>query len=124
MSKEDHCLADLLHRWRSGELECDIPCVISNHEDLRSFVEWHGIPFHYVPVPAEPATEGGGVRRDRQPVRGERADVMVLARYMQIVPPVAVRASTAAASSTSTTASCPPSPAPAPTTRPSPGASS
>ena len=55
VSKEDHCLADLLHRWRSGDLECDIPCVISNHEDLRSFVEWHGIPFHYVPVPAEPS---------------------------------------------------------------------
>ena len=47
VSREDHCLADLLHRWRSGDLECDIPCVISNHEDLRSFVEWHGIPFHW-----------------------------------------------------------------------------
>ena len=45
VSKEDHCLADLLHRWRSGDLECEITSVISNHEDLRSFVEWHGIPF-------------------------------------------------------------------------------
>ena len=50
VSKQDHCLNDLLHRWRSGELEVDIPCVISNHEDLRSFVEWHGIPYHHVPM--------------------------------------------------------------------------
>ena len=45
-SKADHCLADILHRWKSGELACQIPCVISNHENLRSMVEWHGIPFH------------------------------------------------------------------------------
>ena len=57
VSKQDHCLNDLLHRWRSGELQVDIPCVISNHEDLRSFVEWHGIPFHHVAMPGnnEPA---------------------------------------------------------------------
>ena len=53
VSREDHCLNDLLHRWRSGELEVDIPCVISNHEDLRGFVEWHGIPFHLVNMPNE-----------------------------------------------------------------------
>ena len=50
-SHSSYCLADLLHRWHSGELHCNIPCVISNHENLRSMVEWHGIPFHYVPVP-------------------------------------------------------------------------
>lgn len=49
-SRESHCLADLLHRWHSNELDYDIPCVISNHNDLRSMVEWHGIPFHHVPV--------------------------------------------------------------------------
>ena len=56
-SKEDHCLADLLYRWRAGELECEVPCVISNHEDLRSLVEWHGIPFRWVPVGTEPAAK-------------------------------------------------------------------
>ncbi len=45
VSREDHCLADLLYRWRSGDMECDITSVVSNHEDLRSFVEWHEIPF-------------------------------------------------------------------------------
>ena len=87
VSKEDHCLADLLHRWRSGDLECDIPCVISNHEDLRSFVEWHGIPFHYVPVTAEPSQKEAAFEEIARIFEAERADVMVLARYMQIIPP-------------------------------------
>ena len=53
VSKEAHALSDLLYRWRSGEMNIDIPCVISNHDVLRSYVEWHGIPFHYVPVPKD-----------------------------------------------------------------------
>ena len=84
-SRESHCLADLLHRWHSGELDCEIPCVISNHDDLRSMVEWHGIPFHHVPVNPQ----------DKQPAFAEvsrlveacEADAVVLARYMQILPP-------------------------------------
>ena len=54
VSKQDHCLNDLLHRWRSGELAVDMGCVISNHEDLRGFVEWHGIPFYHVPMNDKP----------------------------------------------------------------------
>ena len=50
VSKQEHCLYDLLSRWQSKELDVEIPCVISNHEDFRGFVEWHGIPFHHVPV--------------------------------------------------------------------------
>ena len=65
VSKQDHCLDDLLHRWRSGELQVDIPCVISNHEDLRSFVEWHGIPFVHVDM----QEQGRRVRTDRRAVR-------------------------------------------------------
>jgi formyltetrahydrofolate deformylase len=87
VSREDHCLADLLHRWRSGDLECDIPCVISNHEDLRSFVEWHGIAFHCVPVPSDPARKAAAFAAIEQIAVEERADVLVLARYMQIIPP-------------------------------------
>src|SRR5258707_2531841 len=48
VSKQGHCLFDLLARWKSSELEVEIPCVISNHETHRAFVEWHGIPFHYL----------------------------------------------------------------------------
>lgn len=99
-SKEDHCVADLLYRWRSGELECDIPCVISNHEDLRGLVEWHGVGFEYVPIPpvapvvapdaddADPSHTAKAAAFDEieRLVTAERADVIVLARFMQILP--------------------------------------
>jgi formyltetrahydrofolate deformylase len=93
-SKEDHCVADLLYRWRSGELECDIPCVISNHEDLRGLVEWHGVGFHSVPFPTvaatggdpDPAAKAAAFDRIEHLVTAERADVIVLARFMQILP--------------------------------------
>jgi formyltetrahydrofolate deformylase len=86
VSQEEHCLADLLYRWRSGDLECDIPCVISNHDDLRSFVEWHGIPFRLVPVPKEPEQKAAAFNEIERIFLAERGDVMVLARYMQILP--------------------------------------
>ncbi|WP_415904204.1 formyltetrahydrofolate deformylase [Neptuniibacter sp. QD48_55] len=83
-SREAHCLADLLYRYHEGELDCEIPCVISNHDDLRSMVEWHNIPFHHVPVDKE----------NKQPhfeevsrlIRDHSAETVVLARYMQILP--------------------------------------
>ncbi len=88
-SKEDHCVADLLYRWRAGELECDVPCVISNHEDLRGLVEWHGVRFRCVPVPvgADPDARPAAFGEIDRIVEHERADVVVLARYMQILPP-------------------------------------
>ena len=84
-SKESHCLADLLNRWKSGELDCDIPCVISNHEDFRELVEWHGIPYHYVPVDKD--NKQPSFDRVEQIVEEANADCVVLARYMQILPP-------------------------------------
>jgi formyltetrahydrofolate deformylase len=87
VSREDHCLADLLYRWRSGDLECDITSVVSNHEDLRSVVEWHEIPFHWIPVPGEAAPKAAAFDEIERIFTDERADVMVLARYMQILPP-------------------------------------
>jgi formyltetrahydrofolate deformylase len=84
VSKQDHCLDDLLHRWRSGELQVDIPCVISNHEDLRSFVEWHGIPFIHVDM----ANKETAFQRIAALFDEHRGDVMVLARFMQILPPM------------------------------------
>jgi len=85
VSKQEHCLYDLLARWKSGELKVDIPCVISNHETLRGFVEWHGIPFHHIPV--APENKPGACAQIRQRFEEERGDVMVLARYMQILSP-------------------------------------
>ena len=85
VSKQEHCLYDLLARWQSNELDVDIPCVISNHESLRGFVEWHGIPFHYVPV--TPDNKPEAYARIGQLFKEAEADVMVLARYMQILSP-------------------------------------
>ena len=85
VSKQEHCLYDLLARWQSKELDIEIACVISNHDDFRGFVEWHGIPFHHVPVAAEhKAAAHAEVGRLFEQVRG---DTMVLARYMQILSP-------------------------------------
>ena len=83
VSKQAHCLDDLLYRWRSGELQVDIPCVISNHDDLRSFVEWHGIPFHHVDF----SDKAAAFEQTMQLFEQQRGDTMVLARFMQILPP-------------------------------------
>ena len=82
VSKQDHCLNDLLHRWRSGELLVDIPCVISNHEDLRSFVEWHGIPF----IRVDMADKTAAFARIGALFEQHQGDTLVLARFMQIMP--------------------------------------
>ena len=83
VSKQEHCLYDLLARWQSKELDIEIPCVISNHDTFKGFVEWHGIPFHHVPVTPENKTRAyAEVQRLFEEVRG---DTMVLARYMQIL---------------------------------------
>ena len=80
------CLADLLHRWHSGELDCDISCVISNHENLRSMVEWHNIPFKYVPVDRN--DKASAFAEMESIIDSYNADTVVLARYMsQIIPP-------------------------------------
>ncbi|MDH4286808.1 MAG: formyltetrahydrofolate deformylase [Gallionella sp.] len=87
VSQHDHCLNDLLHRWRSGELRVDIPCVISNHQALRSFVEWHDIPFHYIDFPSgDDQAKAAAFAEISRRFDAERSDVMVLARFMQIMP--------------------------------------
>ncbi|NRA83890.1 MAG: formyltetrahydrofolate deformylase [Gammaproteobacteria bacterium] len=82
-SKQSHCLTDILNRWHSGDLKCDIPCVISNHDDFRELVQWYGIPFYHVPM-----TEDKQAHFDKvaQIIDQHNADTIVLARYMQILP--------------------------------------
>tara|TARA_R110000823_G_scaffold27609_2_gene80292 strand:+ start:3191 stop:4045 length:855 start_codon:yes stop_codon:yes gene_type:complete len=84
VSRESHCLADLLHRWHSKELDADIAAVISNHDDLRSMVDWHGIPYHQVPV--DPQDKAPAFQAVEELVERYEADLIVLARYMQILP--------------------------------------
>ncbi|GAB6071480.1 formyltetrahydrofolate deformylase [Thiomicrorhabdus hydrogeniphila] len=84
-SKESHCLADLLHRWHEGELPGEVVCVIANHDDLRSMVEWYKVPFHHVPV--TPDTKPKAFAETEALAKKYDADMIVLARYMQILPP-------------------------------------
>ncbi|MBS1229061.1 MAG: formyltetrahydrofolate deformylase [Proteobacteria bacterium] len=85
VSKQEHCLYDLLARWQSKELDIEIPCIISNHDTFKGFVEWHGIPFHHVPVVADNKEAAyAEIHRLYEESKGE---TMVLARYMQIIPP-------------------------------------
>ncbi len=84
-SHASHCLSDLLHRWHSKELDCDIPCVISNHENLRSMVEWHEIPFIYIPVDKD--DKPAAFAKMMKAIEIHNIDTIVLARYMQIIPP-------------------------------------
>ena len=86
VSKFDHCLAYLLHRWKVGDLQFDIPCVISNHETLRELVEWYGIPFHHVPVPKESKAKQAAFEKTGELIEQAKPDTIVLARYMQIFP--------------------------------------
>ncbi len=83
-SRESHCLADLLHRWHSNELDCEIAGVISNHDTLRSMVEWHGIPYFHVPV--DPHDKLPAFAEVERLLEEYQADAIVLARYMQILP--------------------------------------
>lgn len=84
VSKQDHCLVDLLYRWRSRDFSFAIPCVISNHDDLRDVVEWHGIPYIHIPVTPENKLDAHlEMRRLFEHYNG---DLMVLARYMQVLP--------------------------------------
>ncbi len=84
VSTVDHCLVDLLHRWRGEELPIEIPLVISNHEILRPLVEREGVPFHHIPVSTE--NKEAAFREMARLCRDQSIDVIVLARYMQIVP--------------------------------------
>ena len=82
-SRFDHCLLDLLWRWRRGELDVDIPLVISNHDALRDDVATFGIPYHYLPV--EKGKRAEQEAQIRELLRDHDIDLVVLARYMQIL---------------------------------------
>jgi formyltetrahydrofolate deformylase len=83
VSKYDHCLMDLLYRHQTGELPCDIPLILSNHADAEKWATFYRIPFHLISVPA-----GGKEEAERQQLEllaAEKIDLVVLARYMQVL---------------------------------------
>ena len=83
VSKFEHCLNDLLFRTRTGELPVEVVAVVSNHTDHQRLAEWHGIPFHHVPVTAE--TKPAAEARLLELVDAHDVELVVLARYMQVL---------------------------------------
>lgn len=83
VSRSDHCLNDLLYRHRIGQLPMDITAVISNHPDMAPLAEWHGLPYHHLPITAE--TKAEQEARVWQIVQDTGAELVILARYMQVL---------------------------------------
>ena len=85
VSKYDHCLNDLLYRYRTGALRMTIPAIVSNHMDLASLASWHKVPYFHVPV--TPENKLSAEARLLEIAGDCQADLIVLARYMQILSP-------------------------------------
>jgi formyltetrahydrofolate deformylase len=83
VSKEDHCLNDLLYRWRTKQLPIDIAAIASNHETTRALVESHGIEFHHLPI--TPETKHNQEQQISALVESTGSELIILARYMQIL---------------------------------------
>jgi formyltetrahydrofolate deformylase len=83
VSKEGHCLNDLLFRWKSGLLPLDIRAIVSNHRDFYQLAASYNVPFHHIPVTA--ATKAQSEARQYEVIEAEGAELVVLARYMQIL---------------------------------------
>jgi len=85
VSKHDHCLNDLLYRYRTGALRMTIPAIVSNHMDLAGLASWHKVPYFHVPV--APESKAAAEARLKEIADDSRADLIVLARYMQVLSP-------------------------------------
>jgi formyltetrahydrofolate deformylase len=83
VSKEGHCLNDLMFRWKSGLLRLDIRAIVSNHRDFYQLAAGYNVPFHHIPMTA--ATKAQAEAKQLEIIRSEGADLVVLARYMQIL---------------------------------------
>ena len=83
VSQWGHCLNTLLHKWKEGTLPVDIVAVVSNHNDMRSLVEWYNLPYHFLPVTKE--TKAKQEAQILKVINESKAELLVLARYMQIL---------------------------------------
>ncbi|HET9105708.1 MAG TPA: formyltetrahydrofolate deformylase [Steroidobacteraceae bacterium] len=83
VSRQGHCLNSILHRWSTGTLPVEVVAVVSNHQDMRSLAEWHGVPYHYLPI-----IDGRKQEQEQRLIElfeKTDAELLVLARYMQIL---------------------------------------
>jgi len=85
VSKADHCLNDLLYRQRIGQLSMDVVAVVSNHPDLKPLADWHQIPYYHFPL--DPNDKPSQERQVWQVVEDTGAELVILARYMQVLSP-------------------------------------
>ncbi|WP_100636064.1 formyltetrahydrofolate deformylase [Marinomonas sp. ef1] len=85
VSKYDHCLNDLLYRFRTGQLNIDVTVIISNHPDLEDLAKWHGIPYYHLPITADTKLEQEA--QVRELIEQYDTELVVLARYMQVLSP-------------------------------------
>jgi formyltetrahydrofolate deformylase len=85
VSQYDHCLADLLHRHKNGELACEIPLIISNHRNTEALAKFYGIDFHYIEVTKDNKAQAEAA--EFKLFDDYKIDLIVLARYMQILSP-------------------------------------
>lgn len=85
VSKMSHCLYDLLARWKAGEYECDIPCIVSNHVDLRYVAEQFGIPYYVWSIKKDHSNKAEVEAAEMELLKKEKITFIVLARYMQII---------------------------------------
>ena len=115
VSKDGHCLNDLLFRWKSGLLPIDIRAIVSNHRDFYQLAASYNVPFHHIPVTA--ATKAQGEARQLEIIEAEGAELVVLARYMQILQQRPVPQAGRPRDQHPPLASCRASRAPSPTTR-------
>ena len=83
-----HCMADLLYRWRTGELECEIPLIISNHREVEGLADFYGVPCEHIEVTA--ATRNAAEQRQLELLSQHEIELVVLARYMQVLSPAFV----------------------------------
>ncbi len=83
VSQYDHCLVDLLYRYRSGELNCEIPLIISNHTNAKPIADFYSVPFHHIPMLAD--QKATIERQQLELLRENGVQTIVLARYMQIL---------------------------------------
>lgn len=83
VSRQGHCLNSILHRWSTGTLPIEVVAVASNHQEMRSLAEWHGVPYHYLPI-----LDGRKAEQEQRLIElfeRTEAELLVLARYMQIL---------------------------------------
>ncbi|WP_107671175.1 formyltetrahydrofolate deformylase [Cyanothece sp. BG0011] len=85
VTKQDHCLLDLLWRWQAKEMRADIPLIISNHENLKAIAEQFNIDFYYIPITKDKKNQQEA--RQLEILRQHRIDLVILAKYMQILTP-------------------------------------